>query len=655
MDIKPRSSMSNEDNQNNKPSQTNQPPPSSSDAAGGSTSSPQTSSPASPQPQTNPAADTANQPAAPAPAAEIKPFTMDDPSTAQNGEVAQSTPPEPAAASSDPAKPFDVEKAQSTPGAKPPTTPAPSPSQQNNTNPKPAEEAVAPATAQPLDAAQTTNNQTDNPTPASAGPSQPSATPAPAFGSTSPPSANQASTKKPKQKHTALIVGLVTAAIVLVAGYVFGYYLPNRPENVYRNGLERSGDAIHNLIIEATEVEQLEALNRMQMTGSMSFSSGDIEFEGSLNSLLGEQNTDSSFDVALTSAGAEDIGLSGDVRTTLADDERFPDIYFQLTGMASLGLNAYLPGIESYDGQWISVSSELLESSLGEMYDTAESDTQATPELQEYTTLVRDISATTNDYIFSANDETAVIQMEEFLGQEELGDISTNRYRASINQDNAIAYCQEIVAVFYRSQLNRTLSGDDDETIEANITEYQDQCQELPEEADGAGEIDETFDVWIDRDTKLIHKVRVSDSENDENYAEVGQRYSGGDELELFIYTQDAESDIKTTVTFKTNLQTNVSSVSANLTQQGDSPYSFDANLQVEPYTDEISVEAPAGAVSIEQVMEELFGAMNTQLQPGIAPESTIEFNDSVDSERLETIAPQETSSPFTELQRLFQ
>jgi hypothetical protein len=598
MDITPRSSMDGPDTSQDKPKKPDQ-------------------SAVPPEPTQQSKASQPDATASPSsPPAGPKPFSMDSPPEQTQEPIASS------ATSSVPSMPqqqpvtsaqasgstnFNVEEAMKA---------EPAPSAVPQAAPSTSTDAVDQITSTPTENTPPTGNttdklaSTDGPQNADKNSSQPSPSPAASTQASESGAASAGKSGGKKRLSLPWIIAIVTAIIVLAGAFVFGYYLPSQPESVYRTGLERSGDVIHDLIIEATEADQLEALRRMQMTGSMTFSTDDIEFVGSLTSLLDEQNSDSSFDIALASGGQDDIGISGDVRTVLVANERFPDIYFQLTGMASLGLNAYLPGIESYDGQWISINSELLESLLGEYYDEA-ADTQVVPELDEYRSLIRDISATTNEYVFSADEETAVIQMEEFLGQEDLGDISANRYSASINQDNAVAYCQELVTVFYRSDLNRTLTGDDEEATESKITTQKEQCQDLPEEA---VTVDETFDVWIDRSTKLIHKVRVSDAENSQNYTEVGQRYSGGDELELFIYTQEDERSA--TVTFKTNLESNVSSINANLAQEGEGAYVFNADIRVEPHAEEINAEMPTGAVSIEQVMEELFGGALSESLP---------------------------------------
>lgn len=113
--------------------------------------------------------------------------------------------------------------------------------------------------------------------------------------------------------------------------------------------------------------------------------------------------------------------------------------------------------------------------------------------------------------------------------------------------DHAKAYCQALSTMcgFYRS-IQEAFRGQRHRACRSE-KKAGSECGDVVKEDFKTGG---AFDLWIDKSRKVIYKIRVTDSENKANYAEIGQNYTGGDTLGLFVKYRDAaaKTDTKFTV-----------------------------------------------------------------------------------------------------------
>lgn len=410
----------------------------------------------------------------------------------------------------------------------------------------------------------------------------------------------QPSTPAGKTSHKKLLsIGLALLLIIGIVGFVFGYYLPNQPENVYSAGLDRTGDTMYELVLQSTEQEQLEELSRMQLTGSLSLASEDFDFEGDLTVQLDETKSNSNLVINAEDATKDEAyELGASVLTEAADGERFPDMFVQLRGIEQLGL----AGMSRYDGQWIEISANYLESNFGEYIDEDELDTDMSFGLEDYGELSRVVSKNVRDYVLTSDADTAILEMNEIIGEEEFDDVRTYHYDVSLNTENAYKFCDALIDDIWATEyVNNYVDNMDEADHEEKITKVKDDCRE------GFDELAEKSDVemWMDRSTRLIHKIRFTEAEETKQYLEIGQRYQGGDELELFFNSVDEAEELEVAVTSQTNIATNTTTTIFTVDQGGTNGYTLDMSLELAPYHEEIDVERPADMMTIEEILKE--------------------------------------------------
>ncbi len=662
--------------------------PSQDSPADGATQVPVNNQSAQPQPDSSPppppASDTSPDEGTTPPAeSTIKPFTMDDPAQT----VAPPTQEAPASQDGTP-KAFTMDNQTSTPQATPATA-APAPASQervNATEPKvigpqqsaPPDAAPQQTAPSPTPPASPTPNQgatqniaassTDEPasvepvTPTPAAPAneaspstpQPSGSPAasghPNLQADGNPAknANETTSGDSKgflsSKKALLIAGATALVLIGSLGFVFGYYLPNRPENVYSAGLERTGEALQELTSRSLQAETIEELSRLEISGDINVSAEDMELEGDFRARFEEGKSDSRLSIAMNDGmNNESIEIGGDVITDIADGNQFPDVFFRTRGLAALGAELFLPGIGQFEDEWIHIDAEYIK----EAFDEAELDEESIENVtvEDVAEVSDEVMNVANEYVFSAGDN-AVFELDEIAGEDEFDGIRTFRYEVSINETNARAFCSRVTEVIFDSTLYEKLAtASSDEEIAEAKTEAQAECDDLELDEDAPD-----ITMWVDRDTRLIHKLRFTEADNSDSYLEIGQRYDGGDEFELFLVMNTPENNSNSELVMTFNTETNVSSAVFSYSQEDETfgDTSVNINTEARPMSDSVEITRPSDATSFEDFLEAVMGGFMTP-----PPQEFDEFDE--DEFIFEEPQPQEEPAFIETMNRLFQ
>ena len=427
--------------------------------------------------------------------------------------------------------------------------------------------------------------------------------------------------KKHPKKKLLIIGGVVALILAITAGFIFGYYIPNQPENVYNTGLDRTGDVLQELILEATEQEALEAFSQSEITMSAVVAAEGSEFNGTFTSKLNDVSSDSQLGISVASDSSDqDMDIALSVLTDVQPDNRFPDVFLRISGYSDVGLEGFVPGIDAYDGRWIAITADYIEENFSEYIDEEfEVDEDITHEdITELATVTTDV---TNRYIFTSDPENAVFENREFSGEEQLDDVTAYRYVVGLNIANVKRYCTEISEQVINTQAYKKIFEVSDEEAADEIIEARESCEEAVDNT----EDDPTFDMWIDKKYKLIHKVRVYEEDNRDNYAEIGQSYTGGDELSFFALYHNEEDNRDWTFDASTNTETSVTNGNSKLTQNGENPVDMDITFEIKPYSGEVNVERPSDALDVQDVLESIGNGsvLGAQSDPGEPVENT--------------------------------
>ncbi|HSH55943.1 MAG TPA: hypothetical protein VK983_03895, partial [Candidatus Limnocylindrales bacterium] len=408
--------------------------------------------------------------------------------------------------------------------------------------------------------------------------------------------------QRSRRKRNLILGAAATVALLLgSAGYVFGYYIPNKPENVWATGMERSGTVLTTLMTEATDKETAQAFESTSLSGNMEIRSQDQVFKGAVASSYSQTTSDNTFTIQLKDQSGADQKVAMNLLTDIPAGKEYPDIFFKYTGLAALGADAYLPAASSYEGKWITVSSDYIASFL----PAEEAEELKREELthQDAAELGKIITDTTREYVLTSDESKSVLVRKSFVATEKLGNVSAHHYKVSLNKENAVRFCTALTERIMSSKAYLKLPWADAERVEQDKKDSLESCKR-----DAAESIDEkdTFDMWIDRKYKLIHKIRITDQKERQDYVEIGQSYSGGDEIPLFVVIQSKSDEYHGRIDLKVNQKTDTTTASVDFAGDGEDDFAIKAQLTFKPYKGVVTIERPKTTVPIQAVLKQL-------------------------------------------------
>lgn len=428
---------------------------------------------------------------------------------------------------------------------------------------------------------------------------------------------------KPKRnKLPFLIGGSAFAVLLLVATGVFGFYLPNTEANVWNTGLTRSGEAMDKVVIAATDVKKIEMYQTTNMKGKVYADFKNGTFTGDIGFKFDKKYSDgsASFTLKDTSEGGTNGTISGKFLSEIPDNSMFPNIYFQYSGLSQLGLDMWLPGISAYENTWIFADSQYL-ASLGDSYMTGTSQDEKQLTAQDVAEMVRAASAVTKEYAMTADPAKAVFIKKEFVGKERIDERSTYHYRASIDLDHAKNYCVALSRAMLDTNGYKKLSDNDEAKLKEEKNNVATACAD--DLAASGIKASDTFDMWIDKKYKLIHKARIYDKEDKGTYTDIGQTYKGGDQLSLFVAYHDTKDNSDGKFTLETNLKTN--KTTGELTynnREVSSPFNIKITLESTMETNPVRIEKPANAITLQELLQKMQISSQNQVD-GIETEAS--------------------------------
>lgn len=406
-----------------------------------------------------------------------------------------------------------------------------------------------------------------------------------------------------RSKKLPLIIGGALAGVALIGGLVFGWYLPNTPSNVYSTGINRSGKAISSLITEASSQSKLDAIKASTITGSLDATVGTGHYTGDITTSFDEKDLTAGLKIT-TKADGQSTDLSADVLSQIKSGKTYPDIFFKLSGIKSLGVDAYYPGVSDFDGKWISVSSDYLES-IGGNYLKTTDNTQKQITSADISEVARAAADVTQQYLFSTNTDKAVFEKRSFVGKETLDDTSVYHYKVGVNTAHAQAYCVALTNSFIATNAYKKVTGASASEIAESKKSAADGCKQSTKDALKTGG---SYDMWIDGHYKLIYKIRVYANDKSGNYTDVGQRYKGNKVLTLFATSHDAKNKADGRFEVTTNLGSNRTdgSLTYKTNASSDVPVNISLKFRATVDSKAVQVTPPTTSVPLSDVLSRL-------------------------------------------------
>lgn len=404
--------------------------------------------------------------------------------------------------------------------------------------------------------------------------------------------------RKPGKGRLLAIAGAAAVVVLGTAGYVFGFYLPNKPENVFNTALTNTGKGYDELVAYLEDKEVQEKFNQTDTSGTFKLESASFSTDGSFKASGDDKNGTFSGDIGLGPTRLTVEGVAKDVEASES-----PDVYLKLGGIKGLGANFGMPQLDTLDSQWIMFDHSLLDSYLN-MAQTAAgtevTDDMAAPTQEQVADAARAVGESSKRYVFTDDTAASVFKMKEYVGAETVDGKETNHYKVNISKANLKAYIKDLGGKLDASKLNDWSKSSYDQSL----SELMD-IEGMQQSVDDIKDTD-TFDMWVNKDTKLIHKVRFSDTKNPaQNYLEVGLNYAGGDEMPFFLNLRVNEdgTDMTGTLKFSINTKTDVVKVVADIDDESENAVALNISFEVKPGTGDASPEVPTGAISLSEAL----------------------------------------------------
>jgi hypothetical protein len=403
------------------------------------------------------------------------------------------------------------------------------------------------------------------------------------------------------------LLAMPLAVLVLLAGSAgayFGYYVPNQPQNIWKTALTRTGKGYDKLTQYA--VTQFKADSGLKLDGKFQ-TSGFFSSDGTFS---GDSDKDNGEFTASVSAGG--VKVNTDVRL-LKSSTSTPDIYFKIDGIQGLGDLVsgfigpqYKNAINNLNGKWYFIDHSLFDqisSGNGNNLQISSADVNS---------VLKAIGDASKQNVFTSDPDKMAFTVKKEVGKEKQDGRSVYHYVAGINKDNLKNYINALCDNLKQSNLKKYFNGDAQSTADAIG------CSTASKSVDNF-DTSRTADVWVDLHTKLIHKVRITDTKNKDNYFELAQDYQGGDKFPFAMNFHSKDSGLTNDSSINLTLDTKANSLEfkAQTTDSGADNLKASAELTISPHSGKVNVQKPDGAENIIQLLNDLGFAdiVNGQVQ----------------------------------------
>ena len=391
-----------------------------------------------------------------------------------------------------------------------------------------------------------------------------------------------------------LLVPVVAAVVVLGAsiGVYAGYYLPNKPENMWHSALVNSGKGYDKLTQYATTNKKAKGWSE---TGNFKFT-GPFVADGTMSGKSDGKTGD--FSGTLSATGLK-LGL--DVRSFASTGDT-PDIYFKLDGLQGLGSliggfgadPSVSNALNGLNGQWYVVDHTFFEQYMG----GSSGSMQVTS--ADVSSILNAVGKASKQYVFTADDKKAVVVVKQQVGKEKFGNRSTYHYKVGVNKQNLKAYIDALCNDLQASKLSSLLPSGENVQDALNCADIRTSADNLKETA--------TADAWVDTRTKLIRDIRFYDETDKNNYFDIGQDYQGGNSFPFLLSAHSKDGDATSDVGAKLTLDTKTNSFTFEGQYKSSGPDSENGTITfvVTPNNTAVKVDKPANAKTIIELANDL-------------------------------------------------
>lgn len=385
------------------------------------------------------------------------------------------------------------------------------------------------------------------------------------------------------------------AGVVLLAlsgaGYYFGYYANS--SLLYGQALKNSGKGVTELTDLLTDQKRTDVAGYIG-NGTYKIDGADFTTDGKLSFKSDKKNSESSFDVGL---GTSRLAVAA---RTIKSSGTSPDVFIKakgLNGLESLVGSGIAQVTTKYDDKWIVVDHTLLDNLQKQ---STSATTGMPPTSEQILDELKMFNQINQSYIFNNDKNSSVSKVLKTYGIEKEAGHKIIHYQVGLDKANTKKYIDAQYGSVKASKLYDWIKKN---KYEAALIESQKSAIASVESIKSS----DTFDMYIDMNSRLIYKLRFADDKNPaSNFVNVGLDSVQNNQLPFFVTGSEATSkstfDVRLTANTKTSELTfkmKVNSTSAN-------KYSAASEFTFKPTNDTITVVAPTGAIQLADVFKDL-------------------------------------------------
>jgi hypothetical protein len=396
-------------------------------------------------------------------------------------------------------------------------------------------------------------------------------------------------------KKLILLIGLPLLLASSSAAAYFGYYTPNKPENIWAKALTNTGKGYDKL--SSYIDDQLNGKTKgAKLSGSYKLT-GAIAADGSFE---GTSDGDNAVFTGTFSAAGVKVNL--DARA-IKSSGNSPDVYFKVDGLQGIGTllggagSQYEQALNGVNGNWYFVDHTLFDQFTG----SASTGLQVTQD--DVRSVLKAVGDASKQNVFTSDTSKMAFKVKQNIGKEKQDGRNVYHYKVAVDKTNLQTYVTALCSNLKNSNLKKFFNNNPttvDDTIGCNTAKS------------SISKFDEnrTADVWVDTRTKLIHKIRFTDTNNKDNYFDIGQDYQGGDSLPFSLTSHSKDGDVISDggLILTLNMKTNVISMDGSIQEKSNGTTDFGGSfkLTVTPSNSAVKVEKPAGAKNIIELLNDL-------------------------------------------------
>ncbi len=377
--------------------------------------------------------------------------------------------------------------------------------------------------------------------------------------------------------------GALVLLIIVVVVFYFAYWM--NPNVIYSQALSNSSTGLDNLISYA-KIQSNSPIKGTSTFGNLSYGSGASKITGNISQLSDGRNSKLSLNLNVSGQNLTFNGME------IANSSGTPDLYLKLAGFSKIlsSLSNAASPYSKLDNQWIEVNHTIL-NQLNKSSIAAKTPTSA-----DIISAANSIALVNKQYLFNSSPKYSVLTVVKNYGIELVNNQSAYHYKVGLVKANLKNYITALQNAFAKTYLASWLSKSSGQSL-SNLMG----SDSLLSSVNSITSAD-TFDMWVSTGlTRYITQIKVPTSSTSSDYVIAGLKNYDGAKFPFYLGFSSGGNSI----TINSLIDTKSNQVVFNISGSGASLSSLSLNLTLKPNSTPVNVTAPAGAISLEQALNE--------------------------------------------------